>query len=171
MIDAANYNRTVNLKNGTQVKVRSIRPDDKPRLLTAFKNLDPESIYTRFFYHKKVLTSAELKAATEIDFESVVALVVTTGEVDQETIIGAGRYAVIDESGHRAPRKWRSRWRKTIIARGSPASCCSTWRPLPGRRACPASWRKFSRRIEACSLFFPRAGCPWRPSMAERPCM
>jgi GNAT superfamily N-acetyltransferase len=79
------------------VKVRSIRPDDQKRLVTAFKNLDPESIYTRFFYHKKVLTDEELKAATEIDFECVVALVVTTGEGEQEAIIGAGRYAVIDE--------------------------------------------------------------------------
>jgi RimJ/RimL family protein N-acetyltransferase len=98
-MDASNYSQTATLRNGSRVKVRSIRPDDKPRLLAAFKNLDPESVYTRFFYHKKMLTDAELKAATEIDFEGVVALVVTTGEGEQETIIGAGRYAVIDESG------------------------------------------------------------------------
>jgi GNAT superfamily N-acetyltransferase len=82
-----------------EVKVRSIRPDDKNRLVTAFRNLDPESIYTRFFYHKKMLTEEELKSATELDFESAVALVVTTGEGEHETIIGAGRYAVIDETG------------------------------------------------------------------------
>ena len=62
-----------------KVKVRSIRPDDKERLVAAFKNLDPESIYTRFFYHKKMLSEAELKSATELDFEKAVALVVTTG--------------------------------------------------------------------------------------------
>jgi len=99
MIDAAKYDHTATLRNGTPVKVRSIRPDDKKRLVTAFKNLDPESIYTRFFYHKKMLTDKELKAATEIDFDSAVALVVTTGDGEQETIIGAGRYAVIDETG------------------------------------------------------------------------
>ena len=82
-----------------EVKVRSIRPDDKDRLVAAFKNLDPESIYTRFFYHKKMLTDAELKAATELDFENAVALVVTIGEGANETIIGGGRYAVIDETG------------------------------------------------------------------------
>jgi hypothetical protein len=38
---------------GIEVKVRSIRPDDKNRLVEVFKNLDPESIYTRFFHHKK----------------------------------------------------------------------------------------------------------------------
>ena len=99
MAEAFNFAQTATLRNGIQVKVRSIRPDDKPRLLTAFKNLDPESVYTRFFYHKKMLTDAELKAATEIDFHSSVALVVTTGAGEQETIIGAGRYAVIDETG------------------------------------------------------------------------
>jgi RimJ/RimL family protein N-acetyltransferase len=99
MIDAAQYDKTATLRSGIEVKVRSIRPDDKKRLVTAFKNLDPESIYTRFFYHKKILTEEELKTATELDFENAVALVVTTGEGEHETIIGVGRYAVIDETG------------------------------------------------------------------------
>jgi len=97
MIDAANYDQVATLKNGIKVRIRSIRPDDKKRLVEAFKNLDPESIYTRFFYHKKMLTEAELRSATELDFENAVALVVTTGEGAHETIIGAGRYVVIDE--------------------------------------------------------------------------
>jgi hypothetical protein len=99
MIDAANYDETVTLKNGRRANIRSIRPDDKNRLAEAFKNLDPESIYTRFFHHKKMLTEEELKSATEIDFETAVALVVTTGEGAHETIIGAGRYVVIEETG------------------------------------------------------------------------
>jgi ribosomal protein S18 acetylase RimI-like enzyme len=99
MVDAANYNQVETLKNGIKVRIRSIRPDDKKRLVEAFKNLDPESIYTRFFYHKKMLTEEELKSATELDFENAVALVVATGEGEQETIIGAGRYVVIDTTG------------------------------------------------------------------------
>jgi GNAT superfamily N-acetyltransferase len=99
MINAANYDKTATLKNGIEVKVRSIRPDDKNRLIEAFKNLEPESIYTRFFHHKKMLTDEELKSATEIDFESTVALAVTTGEGEHETIIGTGRYVVIDATG------------------------------------------------------------------------
>jgi GNAT superfamily N-acetyltransferase len=99
MIDAANYDEIETLKNGMRVRIRSIRPDDKNRLVEAFKNLDLESIYTRFFYHKKSLTEEELKSATELDFENAVTLVVTTGEGEHETIIGAGRYVVIDETG------------------------------------------------------------------------
>jgi GNAT superfamily N-acetyltransferase len=97
MLDAAKYEKTATLKSGVEVKIRSIRPDDKQRLVTAFKNLDPESIYTRFFHHKKMLSDAELKAATELDFESAAALVMTIGGEDNEAIIGVGRYVVMDE--------------------------------------------------------------------------
>jgi len=98
-MDASRYAQTATIKNGTQVKIRSIRPDDKQRLATAFKNLDPESIYTRFFHHKKLLSDAELKAATELDFERAVALVMTIGAGENETIIGGGRYVVIGDTG------------------------------------------------------------------------
>jgi len=100
MIDAATYDEIEKLKNGTMVRVRSIRIDDKDRISEAFRNLESESIYTRFFQHKKDLTEAELKAATEVDFENVVALVITVGEVGKETIIAAGRYAAFDTANH-----------------------------------------------------------------------
>jgi len=99
MMDAATYDTTAALRSGMKVRVRSIRPDDKQRLVTAFKNLDPGSIYTRFFHQKKMLSAAELQSATELDFEKAVALVVTTGDGEHEAIIGAGRYAVIEETG------------------------------------------------------------------------
>jgi ribosomal protein S18 acetylase RimI-like enzyme len=99
MTDTAQYAEPATLRSGMPVKIRSIRPDDKKRIVEAFKNLEPESIYTRFFYHKKILTDQELKAVTEVDFESVVALVLTIGEGDGETIIGTGRYVVIDGAG------------------------------------------------------------------------
>ena len=80
------------LRNGTKVRVRSVRPDDKNRLSEAFRNLEPESIYLRFFHEKISLTDADLKWATEVDFDDIVALVVTVGEGESEAIIGAGRY-------------------------------------------------------------------------------
>ncbi len=96
MIDAAAYEQRATLKNGAGVMVRAIRPDDKERLVAAFKNLDPETIFTRFFYHKRTLTDAELKAATELDFENAVALVVTLEEEGKAAIIAGGRYVVLD---------------------------------------------------------------------------
>lgn len=100
MINASTYNEIETLKNGTEVRIRSIRADDKQKLSEAFHNLEPESIFTRFFHHKKNLTDADLKAATEVDFDEVVALVVTIGASDNETIIAGGRYFAFDADSH-----------------------------------------------------------------------
>jgi RimJ/RimL family protein N-acetyltransferase len=95
MIDAKNYKAAYRLKDGTAVTIRAIRSDDKKRIVEAFKNLEPESIYTRFFQCKSELTDEELKTITEVDFENTVALVVTIpAGKGEETIIGAGRYVL-----------------------------------------------------------------------------
>ncbi len=98
MIDAAKYDEIETLKKGTTVRIRAIRANDKKRISEAFRNLEPESIYTRFFTPKKTLTDQELKAATEVDFENVVALVVTPGEGESQPIIAEGRYAIVANS-------------------------------------------------------------------------
>jgi RimJ/RimL family protein N-acetyltransferase len=92
MIDAATYDEKETLKNGAEVHVRAVRADDKHRIVEAFRNLEAESVYTRFFHHKKGLSESDLKAATEVDFDNVVALVVTVGEGEAETIIAGARY-------------------------------------------------------------------------------
>jgi len=93
---------TETLKSGTTIRIRAIRPADKPGIAEAFSRLAPESVYTRFFQARQSLSNQELKAATEVDFENEVALVVTTATGEKETIIGGGRYATIASS--RAPR-------------------------------------------------------------------
>ena len=96
-IDAQHYNVAERLKDGTAVTIRAIRPDDKNRIAEAFKNLESESVYTRFFQYRSGLTEEELKGATEVDFENTVALVVTIpADGGNETIIGAGRYVLYD---------------------------------------------------------------------------
>ncbi len=79
------------------VEIRSIRPDDKAGITEAFLNLEPESIYSRFFHHKKGLSESDLKITTEVDFDIVVALVVTIKEEKGEIIIAGGRYVVLNE--------------------------------------------------------------------------
>lgn len=91
------------LKDGTLVTIRAIRRDDSGRILEAFTNLERESIFTRFFSYKKELTQADLEQLTDVDFDRVVALVVTTKMGDGETVIAGGRYVTND-----APRPRRS---------------------------------------------------------------
>ena len=81
------------LNDGTAVTIRSVRPDDKSRIVKAFLALEPHSIYARFFYAKTELTEQELRQLTEIDHVTAVVLVTTIGAAPEETVIGLGRYA------------------------------------------------------------------------------
>jgi GNAT superfamily N-acetyltransferase len=80
-------------RNSEGVTIRTIRPDDKERIVKAFLALEPRSIYLRFFSHKKDLSDEELRRVTEPDRARDVVLVATTGTGDQETVIGLGEYA------------------------------------------------------------------------------
>jgi RimJ/RimL family protein N-acetyltransferase len=93
------FETTETLRNGLAAKFRAIRPDDKARFAEAFSKLDAKSVYTRFFRFKETLTDQELKEATEVDFEKVVALVVTIESGGQETIIAGGRYLSFEAAG------------------------------------------------------------------------
>ena len=90
------------LKDGTPVTIRAIRRGDSSDILEAFKNLNRESVYRRFFSPKKELTESELKQLTEVDFSQVVALVVTKQGKDGEILIGGGRYAADDAGSAQA---------------------------------------------------------------------
>lgn len=95
MTDTKDFNISDRLKNGMAVTIRAVRPDDKGIINEAFKELEPETIYTRFFQHKTNLTDEDLKRATEVDFDSDFALVVTTLGDMGEIVIGGGRYLLL----------------------------------------------------------------------------
>ena len=67
MVFDADYVEDAVLRDGTRVRLRLIRPDDKERLRAGFAKLSPESRYLRFFAPKESLTDAELVYLTECD--------------------------------------------------------------------------------------------------------
>jgi RimJ/RimL family protein N-acetyltransferase len=77
----------------TVITIRAVRPDDRERIVKAFRALDPESVRQRFFVPKKALSGEELRRLTESDGVRDVVLVATVAGVDQEIIVGLGRYA------------------------------------------------------------------------------
>lgn len=87
----------VTLKDGTPARLRAIRPDDRARLLEAFRNLEPSTIYTRFFGYKKSLSDQELERAMTFEPDNLVSLVVTINQGADEVIIGNGVYVVGDQ--------------------------------------------------------------------------
>ena len=74
------------------ITIRAVRPDDKERIVRAFRALDRRSVYLRFFSYKKELADEELRRVTECDGVSVARLVATVGSGDREIIVGLGEY-------------------------------------------------------------------------------
>jgi RimJ/RimL family protein N-acetyltransferase len=96
-VNPSQYDRSVILRNGTAVRVRAVRPDDKVRLIQLFRNLEKRSIYSRFLYDKRELSPEDLQLVAEVNFETDVTLVATIEEDEEEFIIGVGRFSVIED--------------------------------------------------------------------------
>jgi RimJ/RimL family protein N-acetyltransferase len=93
MMDARHYCVHETLRNGVQVRIRSLQPDDGGRMDEAFKKLEQESIRLRFFGAKSGLSEQEHRLIRELDFDSRVVLVVTLMEREEEIIIATGSYS------------------------------------------------------------------------------
>jgi GNAT superfamily N-acetyltransferase len=85
----------VELRDGSSVRIRPIRPEDKAQLVQAFDRLGDGSRYRRFLGYKKQLSVAELVALTEVDHHDHEAL----GALDPRTGDGVGvaRYVRLAE--------------------------------------------------------------------------
>ncbi|MGH7906122.1 MAG: GNAT family N-acetyltransferase [Candidatus Binataceae bacterium] len=92
VIDARNYAAEEVLLGGRMIHIRSIRPDDKARLLEHFAGLGAQTRYFRFFGYKRELTGQDLARYTELDFTRHVGLAATVWLIGRERFIGVGRY-------------------------------------------------------------------------------
>ncbi len=92
----AEFREAITLRNGAAAVIRAIRPDDRERLQAAFHELDPESVYLRFFSYKHELSVADLDRLCEPDFTTRVVLVVTLAAAAGEIIVGAAGYVAHD---------------------------------------------------------------------------
>lgn len=72
---------SVTLKDGSDVVIRPVEPDDKPLFIAGFERFGKESRYSRFMGFKKRLSESELEFFTEVDHRSHEAL----GAIDPQT--------------------------------------------------------------------------------------
>lgn len=93
MTDARHFSTRITLRNGREIEIRSLRPDDGGRMDEAFAKLDDETIRSRFFGAKSGLSESDHRMIRELDFDSRVVLVVTLVEDGREIVIGSGSYA------------------------------------------------------------------------------
>jgi RimJ/RimL family protein N-acetyltransferase len=82
--------RTV-LADGTVLRIRPIRPDDKAALSAALRRLSPQSAQARFLAAKPRFSKAELAHLTEVDHVDHHAIVAVPPRRD-DRIIAVARY-------------------------------------------------------------------------------
>ncbi|WP_116301938.1 bifunctional acetate--CoA ligase family protein/GNAT family N-acetyltransferase [Alkalilimnicola ehrlichii] len=85
---------TLELKDGTQITVRPIRPEDAEAEQAFVHNLSQESKYFRFMETLNQLTPQMLVRLTQIDYDREMALVALHEELGREEQIGVARYTL-----------------------------------------------------------------------------
>jgi ribosomal protein S18 acetylase RimI-like enzyme len=84
------YTEQAVLRNGTRVRIRLLRPDDKQLLRAGFERLSPASRYTRFLGSKTSLSDDELRYLCEVDHEDHFALGAELDTDDGAGPVGVG---------------------------------------------------------------------------------
>jgi RimJ/RimL family protein N-acetyltransferase len=89
------FSQQVLLRNGTPVLIRVTLPEDRDKVVAAFNELEPNSVYTRFFGMRKELSAAELDRITASDFVNFVSLAAMVGSGADETLVGGASYVAL----------------------------------------------------------------------------
>ncbi len=94
--------RRVTMKDGREVLLRPIRPDDEPAHRDLISRLSPEDARFRFFHYVRSMPQSELARLTQIDYDREMAWVaVRPGEGGAPETIGVVR-TVADPDGETA---------------------------------------------------------------------
>ena len=91
-MDARHYAVTDTLRDGTPVTIRALRPDDNARIVEAFRGLERDTVYRRFFSFRSEPTPDDLARLAGIDFVHQVHLLVTIEGEHGERVIASGQY-------------------------------------------------------------------------------
>jgi RimJ/RimL family protein N-acetyltransferase len=91
-----NYSATESLRDGREVEIRALRPDDKDDMLMAVSRTGTQSLQRRFFVVRRGFSEKEIAYFMNVDFANHVALAALADEDGQKVIIGGGRYIVTE---------------------------------------------------------------------------
>ena len=109
------------LKDGTKVTLRPLRPEDADMVQAFVRNLSDESRYNRFMSSIKQLSQQVLVRFTQLDYDREMALaLVYTNENGNEEVLGMSRYVTdpdmeVCEFAISIADKWQGRGVGTIL--------------------------------------------------------
>jgi RimJ/RimL family protein N-acetyltransferase len=92
----SDYRAIEHLGDRRQIEIRALRPDDETDMLAAIGRTGIASLQRRFFVAKRGFSPQEIEYFMKIDFRNHVALVALAEEDGRPTIVGGGRYVVIE---------------------------------------------------------------------------
>lgn len=96
MSEAINYAARELLRDGSQIDIRALRPEDEADMLAAVEKTSAQSLQRRFFVMKRHFSKKELAFFMEVDFKVHVAIVALAEEAGRKVIVGGGRYIVFE---------------------------------------------------------------------------
>ncbi len=85
------YEAKETTRDGVDLFIRPIKPEDAPLLIDLFENLSPQSRYHRFFSPVKKLSRDLLIRLTQIDYDRQICLIALDREAGDEKMLGVGR--------------------------------------------------------------------------------
>jgi RimJ/RimL family protein N-acetyltransferase len=91
-----NYSATERMRDGREVEIRALQPDDRDDMLAAIGRTGTQSLQRRFFVVKRGFSEKEIAFFMNTDFTNHVALVALAEEDGRKVIIGGGRYIVTE---------------------------------------------------------------------------
>ena len=90
----AEYESNWNLKDGTPVVIRPVRPDDEPLFMHFHKTLSDESVYLRYFHPMSFdsrVAHERLARICFVDYDREIAILVVKNDGDDAVVLGIGR--------------------------------------------------------------------------------
>lgn len=92
----AELERDVELRDGSRLHVRPIRPDDAPRLIDYYERLSAHTAYQRFFTVMKRLPPDWARMLAAVDYRRRLALIAERGAPPAAELVAVARYEPTD---------------------------------------------------------------------------
>lgn len=115
--------------DGTEVRIRPIKPVDERRLQEHFYNLEKDDVVRRFFYRKMSFVRDDVVSMYEIDYVKEMTIVAVVGEFGFGRIIAVGGYVLdtqtnMAEVAFSVSKDWQGKGLSKIIMKKLADAAC-----------------------------------------------